>query len=872
MRWLKKIALLTGGLLLLLLAVLVVYTSLRQEKITAALTRKVNEAVNTKISYGNLRLTVLSSFPNIGARFDNLLVAPSPYYDRTQFAGDNTDTLLYASSLSLKISLPSLLTGTIAVKAITVSDGEISMLTDKRGDINFEVLAGRKGGGKNVRLKNISAKNINVIWHDRSSEMRIAGNIGQATLGGEIFRTGVFLNAALSATVDSATIGGLDFHDLPASASLRMRKSANSFSIAKGALELAGLDFNIDGNVNFSSKKVDLTVTGKKIEISTLSALLPERWGALTGSFTPSGILDIVFSANGPYGEAGRPHINMNFGLSGGRMSHTASGFRVNSLKFRGGMTNGERNGPETFRFTVDQLEASYGSASLKGSFMLNNLTSPHIILSLEGDLDFDDLGKIINPGYIHHQTGVLSGSIRLSGTLPDTMKLRAATLPLLNPEVSLLFRNFGASFGEKGPSLTEMNGSVTVMNDLVADSLSLTYGEQHFIIDASMRDFTPWLAGRPVMLYVSGDVRTDMFIPEKFAIRDTVSDPVRERSEGRRMDIFPASVTADVRFAADSLVFKGFRAADLKTSIDYRPYVFTFKDITARGLGGLLEGELMLGKQKEGDYIARVRLDVEDTDINRAFTAFNNFGQSFIVSDNLRGNLTGSLNMLSPLDSLYRIIRPELIAEAHLVITEGRLTDFGPAESLSSYLDLDELMDISFSRMENDLFIKSESVSIPRMLINSSAVNFTLYGSHQFNGDYSYHLRLLLSEVMSRKARDRNRDVSSFGQVTVDGSGKATIPLKIVCAGGKTEVKYDFGQAQDNIKTDIALEKQELKGILNEEYGWYRSDTLITKPAEGKPRFTITWEEGKEGTTPAAQSQEEVKESPLKILLRKKR
>jgi len=205
-------------------------------------------------------------------------------------------------------------------------------------------------------------------------------------------------------------------------------------------------------------------------------------------------------------------------------------------------------------------------------------------------------------------------------------------------------------------------------------------------------------------------------------------------------------------------------------------------------------------------------------------------------------------------------------------VITEGRLTDFGPAESLSSYLDLDELKDISFSRMENDLFIKSESVSIPRMLINSSAVNFTLYGSHKFNGDYSYHLRLLLSEVMSRKARDRNRGVSSFGQVTVDGSGKATVPLKIVCVGGETEVKYDFGQAQDNIKTDIALEKQELKGILNEEYGWYRSDTLITKPTEGKPRFTITWEEGKEGATPAAQSQEEVKESPLKILLRKKR
>ena len=868
MSWLKKIALLTGGLLLLSLVLLVLYTTLRHDKITEALTRKVNESVNTRISYGNLRLTVLSSFPNIGARFDDLLIAPSPYYDRTQFAGDNRDTLLYASSLSLKISLPSLLTGTVAVKSITVSDGEISMLTDKRGNINFEVLSGSKGGGKNVRLKNITAKNITVMWHDRKSDMRIAGNISQATLAGEIFRTGIFLNAALSATVDSATIGGLYFHDLPASASLRMRKSASSFSIAKGALALGGLGFNIDGNVNFSAKKLDLTLTGQKIEISALSALLPDRLAKLTGSFTPSGILDLECMVSGPYGEAGRPHIDMTFGLSGGRMSHTASGFGVNTLEFRGGLTNGDRNGPETFRCTVDHLEASYGSAGIKGSFMLNDLTSPHIILSLEGDLNFDDLGKIINPGYIHDQTGSLSGSIRISGTLPDTMKLRAAALPLLNPHISLLFRDFGASFGEKGNSLTGMNGSVTVMNDLIADSLSLTYADQHFLIDASMRDFTPWLSGRPVMLYVTGDVRTDMFIPEKFMVRDTVIEP----GEGNNRDIFPASVTADVRFAADSLVFKGFRASDLNTTIDYRPYVFTFKDMSAKGLGGLLEGEVMLGKQKEGDYIARVKLDVEDTDINRAFTAFNNFGQSFIVSDNLRGNLTGSLNLLAPLDSLYGIIWPALIAEAHLVITEGRLTDFGPAESLSSYLDLDELKDISFSRMENDLFIKNETVSIPRMLINSSAVNFTLYGSHKFDGDYSYHLRLLLSEVMSRKARDRNRGVSSFGQVTVDGSGKATVPLKIVCVGGKTEVKYDFGQAQDNIKTDIALEKQELKGILNEEYGWYRSDTLLTKPAEGKPRFTITWEEGKEGATPAAQNQEEVKESPLKSILRKKR
>jgi hypothetical protein len=63
---------------------------------------------------------------------------------------------------------------------------------------------------------------------------------------------------------------------------------------------------------------------------------------------------------------------------------------------------------------------------------------------------------------------------------------------------------------------------------------------------------------------------------------------------------------------------------------------------------------------------------------------------------------------------------------------------------------------------------------------------NFTVYGTHGFDNDYSYHVRLLLSEVLSRKARERNRGEGSFGQVNVDGSGKATVPHKIECINAR--------------------------------------------------------------------------------------
>jgi hypothetical protein len=113
MKWLKKIALITAGLFLLTVTGLGLYAWIRNDKLTAALVRKVNESVNTKISYGTLRLTIFESFPNITLRFNDLLVTPSPYYDKTQFRGEDNDTLLSASSFSVTASILQMLTGTV---------------------------------------------------------------------------------------------------------------------------------------------------------------------------------------------------------------------------------------------------------------------------------------------------------------------------------------------------------------------------------------------------------------------------------------------------------------------------------------------------------------------------------------------------------------------------------------------------------------------------------------------------------------------------------------------------------------------------------------------------------------------------------------
>ncbi len=860
-----KIAIITFAVLLLIILLPGIYALVQQDQVTAALTRKVNESVDTRISYGRLRVTIFESFPHISVRFNDLLVSPSPFYDKTQFTDTENDTLLYASSLSLTISTPSLITGRVAVRSITGRDGVVNLLTDKRGDFNYRVVSESKEEGKGVRLRNISMLNFRALYHDRKSGLLLAGTAQQAILGGEIFGTGIYLTSSLSTRIDSLSLDGTTIRDIPLETVIRLRKSSSSLSVTKGSLAIADLKFDITGSLNYSTSSLNLSIDGKKISIASVISHLPENWKAFTGPFTPAGTVDIKCRITGPYGEAGNPHIDLTYGLSGGRMSHSITGFRVNNLEFSGSLTNGDRNSAETFRMTLDNLRASYGSASVKGSFMLNNLTRPHISLALDGDLNFNDLSRLFRSGIIRDQTGSVAGSIRLSGTLPEKQGLIAG-LPALRPEISLRFNRFSASLAKGSLPFSDMNGTVTIRQDLVADSLTFTFMKQKITLDAVMKNFIPWVAGTGDLLEISGDLHTDMIVTARIdSIRSTM--PGKEGS-----DPFPQDMRAKIRLTADSLIYNNFRSAAFSSNVSYSPYVLNLDSVRARGLEGELTGELMLGRQKDGGYISRSRLDVRNININQAFTAFNNFGQEFIVSDNLQGRLTGNLTLLAPLDTGFRIIPEAAVAEAHLQINEGRLISFAPAESLSSYLDLDELRNISFSKMENDLYIKNSTVNIPKMLINSSAVNFTLYGSHSFDGDYVYHLRLLLSEVLSRKARERNRNNSSFGNVRVDGSGKATVPLRIECIKNKITVSYDFGQAQDNIKTDIAIEKQTLKGILNEEYGWYHNDTTLVRSRESKPKFIITWEEGREQTPVTDTRQDEERESPLRNLLKKKK
>jgi hypothetical protein len=257
----------------------------------------------------------------------------------------------------------------------------------------------------------------------------------------------------------------------------------------------------------------------------------------------------------------------------------------------------------------------------------------------------------------------------------------------------------------------------------------------------------------------------------------------------------------------------------------------------------GQIDTEGMLEQQKNGQFLVKSLSQVSDIDITGVFTSFENFGQEFITDKHLKGELSGLVNFSAGLNEKMKIRKESILADCDIVIQDGELSGFEPMRKLSGFIDVEELEDIKFSTLTNQIFIRNEEVIIPKMDISSSAFDLTGSGLHGFDKNFTYKVKVSLSELLSKKAKKPDNRESEFGVIEDDGLGRVFIYLIIEGSDQGTEVRYDRRGAVQNIKDQFKEEKKELREILNEEFGLFKKDSTLKGDREDNREDKFIWE-----------------------------
>jgi len=854
MKLFLKIGKLFAILILIVSIILLSASFLLRDKVGFIILRSLNKNLSTRLDVGSYKLSFLRKFPRASLELKDVLVHSSPDFNSRAFRGINTDTLLAARFVSVEFKITDIIKGIYTIDRIGVRLGKANFFTDTTGHVNYNIYlknSSADGVETLIDLKRIDITDIDAYYNSLSAHLIIAGSINKGKLKSKITGNNIDFTAGTEIQIKRFQLYNFSTDKaIPARLDMDLVSSKSGIRFRKGTLYIDNYSMEIEGNVS-SDNFLDLNLTGHNLDISLIRKYLPEKFLKLVSDYDPSGIIIASSKIKGFLTRKSNPHIEINWQLKNGKISYRKSNLTFKNLSFTGQLTNGIKNRFETSSVSIKDFKGRLGSSDYTGEVTLYDFKNPRVDLYLKGRVFPAELKEFFAIKEISSADGSVDLDLKLINSSWSKKDFSLNDLIDLKPEANLTFNSLSLGFQKDKLLFRGVKGELVIQNTIIAKNFQFNYKEQNIKIDGEFRNLPEWISGRAIRMSATANVTFDRLIPEAFFNDTSVSGIAAKNQKAVN---FPGDLLLDINFRIDSLTYKTFSSSKIAGVLNYRPKVFTFKSINMNSLNGLISGNCFLSQNNNQGLVAKGSFLVTNIDVNKAFTTFHNFGQSFLKAENIKGTLSGTLSLLFPLDSLLNFKIKTLTAEGNYHLVNGALINFAPVKQLSSFIALSELENINFEQLDNDFFIRNNYIYVPQMGIKSSAADLSVNGKHSFDNDYEYHVKILLSEILSRKRSKNKSNVTEFGVIEDDGLGRTSLLLKIIGKGEEAKVGYDVKAASTEVKNNFKKEKQTLKTILNQEYGWYKNDSALNqKPPEKKSRFRITWEDGDTiKTTPA--------------------
>ena len=875
MKLLPKVLKIAAILIVTLFAVLFSVSLIMQNKVAGIILKSLNKNFSTKIETESYRLSLVKKFPKATVELKNVFVHSSPDFDRSFFAGINTDTLLAARSAFIYFKLIDLLKGDYTFTSITVKSGNLNLFTDTAGRDNYDVSpesSNKSVSRTSLNLNRINLSDIMVVYNDRNADLTIKSMFRNSRIKSRISGNNIDFESNSAIIFEYFQLGNFIIKQrIPADVEAGLSQNEKGIFFRKSTLSIDTWDFIFTGFIA-ADNFLDLAVSGQNIDIAGIANILPDKYKKAVSEYNPSGILKLESTIKGISSRALNPHYEITWSLKDANIDYRKSKLKVDNFSFDGFYSNGKKNTPETSTLTISNFTTRLGSADYKGSFKVSDFKKPKAELAFTGTLLPSELADFLNLQNVEDARGSVNFNIMLNGFLRKKENYTFSDILDLESHSDLVFKSFGIRLKNRKIDLKDVNGEVLLTGKNTSTSnLKLDLNDQKIILSSNVMNFPGWLSGSPVNLTGSASISASCIKPVSFLKSSSESEKVSVPTSETAPVTFPADVVMDMEFNIDTLIYKSFTARNVRGTLNYRPKLLNFRIANLNSQEGIISGNGLIVQNSNKSFIGKGNFTLSGIDVNETFTTFNNFGQDFLKAENIDGSLSGTLSLLIPVDSLLKPDIKSVTAEGKYLLIDGALINFDPVKELSSFIELSELHNIKFDQLENDFFIRSNALYMPQMDVRSSAVDLAVNGKHSFTNDYVYHVKLQLSEILSNKARKNKNLTSEFGEVEDDGLGRTSILLKVEGNGEDVKVSYDMEAAGKQVREDIRKERQTLKNILNEEYGWYKSDPEVEKKPPSKPRFRIKWE-GSDTTVYETEASAVKKEGILKKILRKNR
>ncbi|HQQ93035.1 MAG TPA: AsmA-like C-terminal region-containing protein [Bacteroidia bacterium] len=824
--WSRVFRFLTGLLLLIVLAFfgLVGLLYAYEDDIKDLVIKELNKHLDAevKVDPANIDLTLLSSFPDCSIEFRDLLMLEALKLKRR-------DTLLFTKQLNLCFNVKDIWKKQYNIKKIKLKEGLVNLRILQDGTCNYyfwkqdTVQAGEED--LRFRLEDIQGTRLRVRYSDKESDVFLNLRVSQLQLQGNFSSQKYELRTRGACLAEQVKLKHTTYlKDKNCEFNLVFDVNGDDYIFRKATFNINHLALDLSGKIRYADKLEHLAFrfNAPKLDISSVISLMPGEVKGRINDYGSEGEFfihgDYEYKAKGGY------HLKTNFGVKQGVIVYKPNATRADHINLKGSLDMSPRN----TSLELNGLKMRLGEDNISGNLLVRNFDEPQIKLETDANLMLENLLRF----YPIDTIVQLSGRVRLKAACEGSLKeLKSNVLGntvVLNLEVAL--QDLKLQFkGDERLSSVENCSVYALDGEVMVRNCKLIRGKSDVTVNGRIPGLFAYISDRTKPLRIEGQLHSDNLYLEDF-MTAYIS------SSDKQAPLIPGNIYFKLDASIGHFSYSKFRADEISGDIEIKNQKAIASDVKLKVMEGEAELNAYFDNSKQKlDVVLQSNLN--HINISEMFLQFNNFGQRTLVDQNLKGFATASVDLSGTWSNALEADYNSLRSTCNLVIEQGELIDFKPMLSLSKFVDVNDLQDIRFSKLQSQVEIHDQCIYFPKTSIRSSALNLEFWGKHDFENRIEYHIQLLLSELLSRRRKKKN---SEFGEVLNDSENRRSVFVLMTGTVDNPILKYDKSGLREKIRSDIKAENQNLKSLLKEEFGLFKKDTALKNRTKEETRFEL--------------------------------
>ena len=791
-----------------------------KDAVIAVVIKELNKHLNAEVRIDpkNIDLTIIKSFPNCAIEFKELTAMEAKEFK-------SNDTLLFAKRLSLAFNIKDLFNKNYTIKNIELENAHCHLKIDKNGNANYLVwkssTSAVSSDSVKFALQKISLSNVELTYKNTKQKIKLNTSIKELNFKGKFTDDNYTLKSDGSSYVDLFQVNNVQYlNHKNLKFDVEFDVNNSTYTIKNSVTSINSTQLISSGVfvIQDSLLSLDVNFNGKNLDISTTLSLLPEKFQNQINDYESDG----AFYANGEFHyKNGSPLlVKADFGIKQATITHKKQNATLKNVNLLGNIIVNENRST----LTLKNISAELNSNTFSGDIELSNFKDPYLKLKVAANTKLEELITFYPIDTLQSLSGNITVNAEIEGLVSD-MKSNAYS-PNIKANGNAIITDLKATFKQTEKIINIPEGKLELNNrHLNVENLKLIKGNSDIMLVGQLPNFLGYLFDAKEPLTIVAQVTSNRVEVEDFIFS---SGQANENSSVSIPDNLDFNVSVDVK----NLTFRKFTADNLKGNLLLKNQKLALRNLTLNATDGEIKLNVFADASEENIHVSGEG-ELNKLNIQKLFMQLNNFGQTVIQDNNLKGFVTSTINFSGVWDKKLKVDLNSINVSSNNLIERGELIAFKPLESLAKYIDVNELRHIKFSTLQSAIEIKNKVITIPKTSIKSNAINLEWWGKHTFDNQIDYHIQLLLSELLAKKPRANKNFDEELSLVESDAENRRSVFILMTGPIDNPVIKYDRKGAKEKIKEDIKQEKQNLKQLLKEEFGFFKKDSIKIKETE---------------------------------------